>query len=470
MDVTSELGVGVVWFGGLSPLVDKADDLIDFFEIEPATTTLPSSYDQPSGDQPAGLGPEGAGDRPTVVHGVSCPLGGTIAPSADELANLAAAADAVNSPWVSEHLSIDRLRQPDGTVAATGFFLPPAQIPETVELAADRLTDLAEITGRPVAFETGVNYFKPQPGHMTDGEFFAAVAERADCFILLDLHNLWCNEHNGRQSVREVIDHLPLGRVIEVHLAGGQDRDGFMLDAHSDLVSPELTDLAAEIIARLPALRALTFELVPDYIRRSGIDAGSYRRQLEDLHRLWNLRGQSLGDGAVGPMAGAIGPATLSEDPGRPESWERALVAALADRDGPLTADPGTGLYRHLIEAIRSGAVVTAMPLTYRYLVSTLGFGGAEAALLQYQQQVPPSAWAFDEAIGFADHVERALPIPHLDEVAGFELAAYRAKLTGSAQLTTFTCEPNRLLEALRSGTPPSGDLGGGRFEVTVAP
>jgi uncharacterized protein len=47
------------------------------------------------------------------------------------------------------------------------------------------------------------------------------------------LHNLWCNQLNGRQQVLDVLAELPLDRVWEVHLAGGKEMDGLWLDAHS---------------------------------------------------------------------------------------------------------------------------------------------------------------------------------------------------------------------------------------------
>jgi uncharacterized protein len=52
--------------------------------------------------------------------------------------------------------------------------------------------------GVPLAVETGVNYLRPRRDELPDGEFMAALAEDADCGILLDLHNVYCNERNGR--------------------------------------------------------------------------------------------------------------------------------------------------------------------------------------------------------------------------------------------------------------------------------
>lgn len=115
----------------------------------------------------------------------------------------------------------------------------------------------------PLAVETGVDYLKPLPGEMPDGEFFRSVAEQADCGILLDLHNLWANERNGRQPICEVVNQLPLERVIEMHLAGGQEYGGYWVDAHSGLADPELMDIARQVVPRLPNLKAITFEIMP---------------------------------------------------------------------------------------------------------------------------------------------------------------------------------------------------------------
>jgi uncharacterized protein (UPF0276 family) len=52
---------------------------------------------------------------------------------------------------------------------------------------------------------------------MPDGEFFAAIAEAADCGVLLDLTNLWVNDRNGRANIGDVLAKLPLQRVLEVH-------------------------------------------------------------------------------------------------------------------------------------------------------------------------------------------------------------------------------------------------------------
>jgi uncharacterized protein (UPF0276 family) len=85
--------------------------------------------------------------------------------------------------------------------------------------------------------ETPVSYLPPAPGEWPDGAFVAAVAEAADCGILLDLHNALRNARNGRQSVPAFCDALSPERVWELHLAGGERESGFHLDAHAGLIA-----------------------------------------------------------------------------------------------------------------------------------------------------------------------------------------------------------------------------------------
>ncbi|MGZ4706955.1 MAG: multinuclear nonheme iron-dependent oxidase, partial [Acidimicrobiales bacterium] len=138
----------------------------------------------------------------------------------------------------------------------SAFFLPPRQTPGGVEAAVAAIAALRADLDVPFSFETPVSYLQPRADEIPDGAFVAAVAETADCGILLDLHNIWTNERNGRQSAREYLAQLPLERVSEVHLAGGLERDGFWLDAHSGGLAPELEALAAEVLPQLPELRA----------------------------------------------------------------------------------------------------------------------------------------------------------------------------------------------------------------------
>ena len=180
----------------------------------------------------------------------------------------------------------------------------------------------------PLAFETGVNYLAPRPDEMDDGAFAAAVAEGADCGILLDLHNVYTNAVNGRQPVDEFIAQLPLERVWEVHLAGGFWMDGYWLDAHSGPMPAALFNQARDIVSRLPSLGAIIFEIYPRSSSRPAIN--EICRQLELLRELWSLRGTAA-EASTSPRRGPSVP-SLGADASDPGDWEAELGSLVVGR------------------------------------------------------------------------------------------------------------------------------------------
>ena len=121
MTVLPERGVGVIFAPGLEPVLEAGGGLIDVVEVEPQAFWFAGAQ---AGDlaAPAQRMIDAAGlrDRPALVHGVGAPIGGTVPASDDDVANLAAIADLLDSAWVSEHLSFNHVRL-DGRIATTGL-------------------------------------------------------------------------------------------------------------------------------------------------------------------------------------------------------------------------------------------------------------------------------------------------------------------------------------------------------------
>jgi len=228
-----ELGVGLVYWSALAPLFESGDAAV--LELEPQTLWTKAATS--SGRFAYQLNEalfESMPDfpQPKLLHGIGQPLAGTVDDPLEYVELLRRMADRLEPAWISEHLSFNRFFTTARLSSAASFFRRQ-QIPASARVAASNVRRYASAIGRPVAFETGVNYFRPRPEHLSDGRFFDAVAVQADCGILLDLHNLWCNERNGRQRLRDALAEMPLERVWEVHVAGGQRLDGMWLDAHS---------------------------------------------------------------------------------------------------------------------------------------------------------------------------------------------------------------------------------------------
>lgn len=450
-----DLGVGLVYFAGLEHLLEAGAELIDVVEVEPETFWFRS--DDGYRVHEAAYDRLRAMSQPKLLHGVGFPIGGTQPIDRSHLELFRSAAVDLGTPWVSEHLSFNRVAL-DGETFNPGFLLPPVQTPETVALAVRNIKGLAGELGVPFAFETGVSYLQPRGGEMSDGEFYAAIAEGADCGILLDLHNLWCNERNGRTPVAEVLASLPLERVVEMHVAGGQEYKGYWLDAHSDLVPSEVRALAEDLVPRLPALRAIVFEIMDDYVHARGIPTEALLDQLRWMRELWRTRG-TASSSTVRRVRGA----SLGYSAPTALEWERALGSLVIGRapEGRLaeqiSSDPGLAITADLVRNVRAGMTVEALRLTYRYLVLGLGEDRAHGLMREFWHAHPPETFTLDEARRFLSFLGPRVPeLPHLGAVGEYELAAQLVAMDGARRTVAFGADPLQILEPLGAGRLPT--------------
>jgi uncharacterized protein len=474
-----DLGVGIVWLPGLEATIASSLDAWDLIEVEPqAFWTKAGARDDGRGNEPFRLN-EGAFEqlcaqrRPVLVHSVGYAVGGSTPSDARNLPALRATFDRLKPAWWSEHASLQTTGCGEDR-RALGFLMPPIQSRSSVDTIVDNIRRLQDDFGLPFAFETGVNYLRPRPGELPDSEFWGSIAERADCGILLDLHNIWANERNGRQSVASVVEGLPLERVWEMHLAGGQPYKGYWLDAHSDLPPDELLALARRVVPQLPALHALVFEIVPDYLVHADLDVDDLVRCGGVLHEIWSLRGSACVASSTETITReecdvlSVGDAALPS----PEMWGTQIRHAV-DRSAPSVDapidDPAVGIYRDLVDAVRMGTIADALPLSTRYLLLARGEDFFKALLQTYWSLHAPEAFMSEEARAFAEFLAEKDLLPHLDELLAFELAAHRAEMSGKVQRVRFTCDPNRFIQALKAGRLPEA-LPELEVEVEVTP
>ncbi len=277
----SRPSIGLVCQPGLEAVVERSTAL-DVIEIEPQVSWLPSR----GAESVLDCGPVRVADAaglPMLLHRAGLPVGGSAPIEIDQAQLVRELATHFECPWVSEHLSILRVPDAETGNVSTGVLLAPPPTAAAVEVAAANIHRLSALIDRPVIFETAVNYLRPRSGEMPDGEFFAAVAERADCGILLDLHNLWCNELNGRQTAQQVMERLPAARLLEIHVASGYWRDGHYLDAHSGLTERPVIEMLEHALERFPNVGAVVFEVSPDRRQRAGVTIDGVVAHLDEL-------------------------------------------------------------------------------------------------------------------------------------------------------------------------------------------
>jgi uncharacterized protein (UPF0276 family) len=462
-----KLGVGLVYWPELAPLFDDTD-LVSVIEIEPQVY-----WEKISGPQGIRYRPnerllDSIRQRPQakLLHGVGQPIGGVVDDAVDYAGSLQHMIELFDPPWISEHLSFNRISA-DTDAQEVGFLLPPRQTDAGVDLAVQNIRRYARTAGRPFAFETGVNYLQQQPDEMSDGDYFAAVSSRADCGIVLDLHNLWCNQCNGRQSVLDALAQMPLDRVWELHLAGGMAFEGYWLDAHSQGVPEPVVELARQVMPRLPNLGAIVFEILPQHLPSFGIDG--VRQQLLTLWDLWDLQPASSAASQTQPgsfPARVSAPPSHTVDVAEIVGWEQSLASALRDdstavdpRFKWLQQDPGLVVFRLLIGDARRSNIARSLRYTTTLLLLGLGEPELKALLDGYFDTHAPDMFPAHEADHFAGHLHQHAAliarIPYLAEVLAFEHALVRATIFAISTEVAWSHDPTAILEALEKGHAP---------------
>lgn len=463
-----DLGVGIVYSSFLAEPIRRDPGLVDFVEIEPETLWIQSA---PARCEfrlaPGELDRLRALPCAKLLHSIGFAVGGSCPPDLAHSALMNRMADVLESPWVSEHLSFNTARI-EGEITRTGMLLPQLQTTEGVAHAARTARRYASAVNRPLALETGVNYLVPRAFEMSDGRFVRRVVEEADCGILLDLHNIWTNERNGRQRALDFVAELPLERVWEVHVAGGEERSGYWIDSHCGLMPEPVRELAREIIPCLPNLGAVTLEVFPAYLPGLGTDG--LRREIEALREIRALpRRAPVRRAAEAPPPAEIGAPGVAE-------WEQALAEAILGRTATtrlgraLAGQPALALYRDLLGEFRASMAGTALGLTTRLLLIDLGPAGMRELLSAFWLEAPPEMSAAAESLRFAEFLRAQLPdVPLLPEILAFETAAVRAVMEEAPQHVSLECDIRLAIAALVEGRRPTHP-GPTRFEFILDP
>jgi uncharacterized protein len=459
-----ELGVGIVYSSAIEPLLEADPELFQVLEVEPQTTWIETGEpDEPYVMRAEILAHLTSLPGRKLIHSVGTPVGGSVRANAAQLPLLRQAAEAMDVPWASEHMSFNLTED-----FFTGFFLPPRQTEAGIAVYAEAITDLRRGLGVPLAVETGVNYLKPRADEVPDGAFLRRVVETADCGILLDLHNIYCNQLNGRQTIEQFLGQIPLDRVWEVHLAGGFEMDGFWLDAHSGAIPPPLLEICRGVIPSLPNLKAIMLEVFSSFLPGFGLDAT--RQEIEKLAGLWQLRRPASAQPMRRPPVSI--PSRLAAEV---SEWESALGNVVVGRspttrlEDELDADPGAQLVKALIKEFRASMVVAVYRLTSRLLMLALGPDVFRAFLEDFWAQEPPRQFAGSEGDAFIDYiVGKGLRLPQLQSILAFERASLATLRDGETRIVHFDVDPLPMLRALADGVLLDNPGEPGNYEIEI--
>ena len=243
--IKKNLGIGV----GLRPEhyreIFQTDQKIDWFEIISENFMI-------EGGKPLEILDKILQRYPVVQHGVSLAIGSPDPLDFTYLKQLKSLAQKTKTPWISDHLCWGRL-------AGAHFhdLLPLPYTQEVIDYVAERARIVQDFLELPFALENLSSYVSYQKDQMPEWEFYAAIVEKADIFMMLDVNNIYVSSRNHHFDPRSYYENIPFERVIQIHLAGHTDHGDYVLDTHDHLVCDEVWKIYGEVISKTGPISTL---------------------------------------------------------------------------------------------------------------------------------------------------------------------------------------------------------------------
>lgn len=180
---------------------------------------------------------------PMAMHGVSLSIGGSDAIDVEYLKRVKNLAQRIEPLWISDHLcwtGVDGLNMHD--------LLPLPYTEEALQHVVERVQRVQDFLGRQILLENVSSYIAYTASTLSEWEFLRAVAERADCLLLLDINNVYVSSVNHNFDASTYLRYLPAERICQFHLAGHTDRGDYLIDTHDQPIVQPVWDLYAQAV------------------------------------------------------------------------------------------------------------------------------------------------------------------------------------------------------------------------------
>ncbi|MDQ8039880.1 MAG: DUF692 domain-containing protein [Rickettsiella sp.] len=182
---------------------------------------------------------------PLVMHGVSLSIGSCDPINFDYLKKVKALASSIKPIWISDHLcwtGVNGLNLHD--------LLPLPYTEEALKHVVERVKRVQDFLGQQILLENVSSYIEYQVSKMKEWDFLTAIAEQADCFILLDINNIYVSAVNHHFDPLKYLNNIPIHRVQQFHLAGHKNFDNYIIDTHDAPIIESVWSLYAAAVRR----------------------------------------------------------------------------------------------------------------------------------------------------------------------------------------------------------------------------
>lgn len=283
-----KLGVGLLYQEELHPFIERHTSRFDFLEVIPDlfwTDTGP-------GQSPRYLENRAATDvlkqlqkdKPIVLHSIGLSIGSAHRFDREHVSQIARWHSWLKFPWHSDHLAFMLAEHSVGEVNA-GVTMPLPCDQESLDLLIPRIAEVRARVPATFLLENNVYFFKYPDQEFDEATFLNRLCDFGGCRLLLDLHNLYTNCRNHHTDPYAFLERLNLDHVVEIHVAGGLEHEGFYQDAHSGTSPEAVWELLEWVLPQCPNVGGLVFELLGSWY----VDVGEDRlvAQLSQMKELW---------------------------------------------------------------------------------------------------------------------------------------------------------------------------------------
>lgn len=179
-----------------------------------------------------------------VMHGVSLSIGGDKI-NREYLKKLKELSDRVEPEWISDHLCWTGIRGKN-----LHDLMPLPYTEEAIAHVVSHVNEVQDFLSRRILLENVSSYVTYKQSAMSEWDFLRSIAERADCYILLDVNNIYVSSFNHGFDPEAFLRGVPVERVHQFHLAGHRNCGNYIVDTHDDSVIDPVWDLYAKAVRR----------------------------------------------------------------------------------------------------------------------------------------------------------------------------------------------------------------------------
>ena len=270
------LGVGLGYRSELHRPILQHADAIDWLEV------VTDQFIQTDPAASTKLARELHDRFPLVAHGLEMSIGSREPLDESYVSAVLEFAELVGARWFSDRLCFTR----EGGIEL-GQLTPVLRTHEAALEVARRAQQLQERAGRLFLMEN-ITYYVDISGELSEAEFLSTVLQHCDSGLLLDLANLYINSVNHAFDPIEFLESIPLQRVVQVHLAGGEKSESVFVDSHSYRVHDEVWKLLRYLVERT-SVKGVMIERDQDFPE----DFGEILADLQIAREILRGHGQS---------------------------------------------------------------------------------------------------------------------------------------------------------------------------------